>query len=334
VPQFNVIYTPGSVRYLGWFALSLLKWSDPGISYRLVANGCSLEEEEILRKFCDGNPRFNFLRYPSAVAVKHAIILSYLQEMEKSDLFCVIDSDILATGDFLSDFRPFLGNAAAVCSCHAIWTTVRERVASSESRVLRGSHHHAGRWCVGSTFFAIYDNRFLRQIIAKYGVSFHRFRKWENIPPVVRQTLLAAGFGPKIYDTGKVLNILLQIEGGRVIHRDSDHLIHIGGISKRSSGNAHNQHDLAFHLGRGNLKAAGDVIMNWREWPLLARKANISRYFTEFLESLVDGTSFNTRLRVSEPEIRQEVLRALKEIRNFYSESRSGVFVSPVLLNA
>jgi hypothetical protein len=118
------------------------------------------------------------------------------------------------------------------------------------------------------------------------------------------------------------LNLLLQAEGGKVLYKDSDLLVHIGGISKRPTGNVANRHDLLWYLLKGNWKGAFEVSAHWKDWPLLGRKAEIARYFTHFLGSLVEGVPFERRLRVSHPEIRQEVLRAAGEIGKFYAGLR------------
>ena len=47
----------------------------------------------------------------------------------------------------------------------------------------------------------------------------------------MRERLDAAGRGYLLYDTAKVLNILFQLDGHRLVHREHDNLIHVGGLS-------------------------------------------------------------------------------------------------------
>ena len=124
--NFNIVYTVGTVRYLRLLVFSLLKWSEA--SFRLVANGCSPEEAHMLEELCRSSSQLEFLALPSTTLLPHSDVLSHLQSMEQSQYFCFMDSDILATGDFVSEMAPYLGQYSAVFSATPIWCTEEEQV--------------------------------------------------------------------------------------------------------------------------------------------------------------------------------------------------------------
>ena len=97
--EFNIIFTPGTVKYLSLFLWSLLKWSD--CSFRLVSNGCLPPERRYLKKLSRQNPRLEFWAIPTQNSKPHGLALNYLHAMTHSKHFCFMDSDIFATGDFI-----------------------------------------------------------------------------------------------------------------------------------------------------------------------------------------------------------------------------------------
>lgn len=226
---FNIIYTPGIVKYLRLFILSLLKWSD--CSFRLVANGCLSEEIRDLRAFCHKNSRLEFLRLPSKTMMKHGDVLNYLQSIESSKFFCFMDPDILATGEFLCEFISHLGQYVGVFSGFPIWCKGEEQILPEAFPEMFGRHNitHNGL-CIGGTFFAIYDNKVLTQLIRSTNIGFNKYR-WQDIPIQYQKHLSQLGLEKEMYDTGKVLNLLLLAQQHSLIFKEVPTLKHIGGIS-------------------------------------------------------------------------------------------------------
>ncbi len=307
---FNIIYTPGTVRYLAFFVRSLLKWSD--CSYRLVANGCLPEEERLLETLCSESPRLQFFRLSPREVLKHAEALNRLQEKETSSHFCFMDSDILATGPFFQEFVPLLREYAAVFSGRAIWASSGEAAPMRHSRKIKGNHSRAGGFCAGSTFFAVYDNRKLIECIRRTGIAFDRFRYWQRVPQAHRPWLVQAGLKKETYDTGKMLNLLLQAAGEKLVFKDSPTLVHIGGLSKASKG-ARPEPTLRERIAR---------LLDWGNLRSLRVKEAVSRYFTELLVSLEEGRPLSLHSPSAPEEIRANVRAAARAIVEFHRETK------------
>ena len=227
--RFNIVYVPGSVRYLRLFALSLLDCAD--CSFRLVSNGCGPEEMRLLREFCGRNPRLEFLALPYARTVSHYRVLSYLQSQERSAYFCFMDSDVFATGEFLSELVDYLEQHVGVFSCAPAWCTAQDQILPARFQAMLGSHNRTDSGvCLGSSYFAIYDNRVLSRVIRSTGTGFGRYL-WGDIPPAIRSELTEMGLQKLLYDTGKVLNLLLLNRGHQLCFKEGTGLKHLGGIS-------------------------------------------------------------------------------------------------------
>ncbi|MCK4796966.1 MAG: hypothetical protein KAT05_06265, partial [Spirochaetes bacterium] len=90
--RFNIIYSPGDVLYSRLFLLSLLKWSE--CSFRVVNNGCTGKEKEMIINLCDNYSRLEYYELSSDNIFEHGAALSHLQTIEESDYFCFMDPDI------------------------------------------------------------------------------------------------------------------------------------------------------------------------------------------------------------------------------------------------
>jgi hypothetical protein len=231
--RFNIVYTTGTVRYLRLLVFSLLKWSD--CSFRLVANACSPEEVRLLQELCRKSSQLEFLALPSKTIMLHSEVLSYLQTLEQSDYFCFMDSDILATGDFVSEMCPYFDHYAGVFSATPIWCSEEEQILPEGFPRMPGHFNRTSDGiCIGSTYFAMYDNTALSQLIQSTGIGFRRYR-WEEIPSSYQNQVSQAGLKKTHYDTGKLLNVLLVAQGKRLTYVDSPFLQHIGGVSAREA---------------------------------------------------------------------------------------------------
>jgi len=231
--NFNIVYTVGTVRYLRLLVFSLLKWSEA--SFRLVANGCSPQEAHMLEELCRSSSQLEFLALPSTTLLPHSDVLSHLQSMEQSQYFCFMDSDILATGDFVSEMAPYLGQYSAVFSATPIWCTEEEQVLPDILPRMPGHFNRTSDGvCLGSTYFAIYDKRVLSELIESTGIGFGRYA-WDEIPASCQAQINQIGLRKLHYDTGKLLNVVLNAQGKQLKYVDSAFLRHIGGVSARAA---------------------------------------------------------------------------------------------------
>ena len=227
--EINIIYTPGTVKDFSFFVQSLLKWTPA--SFRLVSNGCLAPEQRYLAKLCRLDPRLEFRVIPTKSSLPHGQALNYLQALTLDDHFCFMDSDIFATGDFVSEIMPFQSDHDGVFGGMPIWVKAAEEILPAGFRSMTGMFNRtADGLTLGSTFFAVYNNRRLTRIMQSTGVGFEEYR-WAEIPTDVQKQINALGLAIDSYDTGKILNLLLLSNGGKLINLDIPSLRHIGGAS-------------------------------------------------------------------------------------------------------
>jgi hypothetical protein len=306
--QFNIIYTPGTVRYLTPFVPTLLRWSD--LSFRLVANGCTDEECELLQAICATDDRLELLIMPEKRMVPHGETLDFLHERTDADYFCFMDSDILATGPFLDDFRADLAEAEVFSSCLPLWHNLDDITIPSYFDHMHGIHAYAeSGLTIACDYFVIYDNKAFTETRAATGVGL-TVVGWDNIAPENQRAIKELGQQRKDYDSGKVLTMLMASRGARIRYRQSDNLKHIGGFTEvgalkgallYSRGRMDNfANTLPGALGRGAIHLAdtwyawkrGPKNNKWRENLSLAsrirRRNTTARYFYLLLIGLMD----------------------------------------------
>jgi hypothetical protein len=228
---FNILFVSGSVRNLSPFILSTLDAS-ADCSVRLVSNGCSADEDQILASMALADHRLSFCKIETKRALDHGVVLSMLQKDETSPVFAFMDSDIFATGDFLDEFNWSPTDSAAVFSCPPAWSNAELEQLPDGYGILSGvySQMHDG-FDVGSSFFAMYDNELLTRCMNETGLTFKPYM-WDQLPPELQSEMTATGKRMAFYDTGKLLNIVLQLRyGAEIEFRRSDSLEHLGGIS-------------------------------------------------------------------------------------------------------
>ena len=227
--KFNIIYIAGTVNYLSLFVFSLLKWSN--CSFRLVSNGCHPEEKSLLERICMTSSRLEYLELPGENGMKHGKALALLQSMEEGDYFCFLDSDIFATHDFPGELFKLMEQHVAVFSCSPIWFAAEEQILPDFHPRMPGHFNKADNdVCLGTTYFAIYENKTLTEFLQRTGLHFDKYN-WEDIPAQYQKRLEQMDLKKQIYDTAKVLNLVMQTEGNQIIVHDTTALCHIGGIS-------------------------------------------------------------------------------------------------------
>ena len=230
---FNIIYTPGTVKYLSLFVMSLLKWSD--CSFRLVTNGCRTEEKNYLKEFCNKYPRLEFMALHEGLILSHGQSLNYLQRMTDSNFFCFMDSDIFATGPFMEEFISQLNRYNMFFSGVSVWQTEQGRILPDNFQNVFGRYSKTDKGvCLGSSYFAIYNNRTLTEFIRSAGIDFDQCL-WTAIKREYQKQLTTMGLKKEFYDTGKLLNLLLLAGGERFFFSDSPFIRHLGGVSVRKT---------------------------------------------------------------------------------------------------
>lgn len=227
---FHIIYTPSTVKPLQLLLHSLLKWSD--CTFCLVANGCGADEQRALQTLCAANPRLSYAALPTSKVMIHGEALNYLQANSQDDYFCFMDSDIYAIAPFMPEF------VNLVTQYSGIFSGMPLRYPQSGLPLPAGKNFWAGPYthtatglCLGATFFAIYNNRVITEIRRKTGIGFTKYR-WEAIPSAYQTPIEALGLRHALYDTAKVLNLALHLEGQTLHQQACPALRHIEAVSR------------------------------------------------------------------------------------------------------
>jgi hypothetical protein len=337
--RFNIVYTTGTVRHLRLFVVSLLRWSD--CAFRLVANACSPQETRLLQEMCLSSPRLEFLALPYKKMTPHDETLSYLQSIERSDHFCFMDSDILATGDFMSEMSPHLQQCAGVFSGSPIWCTAEEQVLPATVPRVRGQFSKTDDGvCLGSSYFAIYDNNVLTEFVQSTGVDFRRYW-WREVPAPHQRQLVRMALQKDRYDTGKLLNILLSAQGKAIVFVDSQFLQHIGSVSIRGALKA-SSHPTS--LLKSTTWRPAVVLRQWLKRlrrskglqspvvvPTDTKRTEIQRmrkrmtstaiYFDQLFDSLCENEPLPALPQICDLETRRRIESVTADIVSLYSES-------------
>ncbi|MDP6617565.1 MAG: hypothetical protein QF790_10410 [Gammaproteobacteria bacterium] len=228
--QFNIIYTPGTVRYLTPFVTTLLKWCD--CSFRLVANGCSEDECKLLEGVAALDDRLELLIMPEKRMVPHGETLDFLHARTGSEWFCFMDSDILAVGPFMDDFRDDLKDSDLFSSCLPLWHNEKDITIPKSFRHMHGIHAYTDTgMTIACDYFVIYNKQAFDEARRATDVGL-AVCGWNDLTPVNQAILRNLGQERADYDSAKVLTLLMADRGARIHYRQSNQLKHIGGFTE------------------------------------------------------------------------------------------------------
>lgn len=226
---FNIVYTPGTVQQLSFFVWSLLKWTPA--SFRLVSNGCLPKEKSYLRRLCRKDPRLEFWAIPTKALLSHGHTLNYLHALTREDRFCFMDSDIFAIGNFIPEITSQKADCAGIFGAMPIWVKADGEVFPLSFRCMAGTFNRTEHGIpLGTTFLAVYDNSLLTETMQSTGIGFEDYTR-DEIPPKIQKEMAALGLAVDIFDTGKVLNLCLSTNGGKLINLEPSSLCHVGDTS-------------------------------------------------------------------------------------------------------
>jgi hypothetical protein len=327
--KFHIIYTPGSVKHLQLFLFSLLKWLD--CSFCLVANGCSAEETRILQTLCQDNPRLEFLELSRKNVLEHGQALSILHTREHSEHFCFMDSDILAIGDFLSELEPYLGQNAGVFSGSPLFCSEAERTLPENFSNLGGRFNRTERGlCLGSSYLAMYNNSVLTQVMQSTSIGFE-LAGWTDVPEPYQKWLVEMEVQSALYDTGKLLNLVLLAQGERLIFVDSPNMRHISGMSDsalresglqpqrttRQSATQWARRKLGQLMISAGLRTDTEITMQLK---IGRKRRTVSRHITEVLRALFENRPLPLVPDMDDRQIAEEIRRTTADIVALYEE--------------
>ena len=226
---FNVVWTGRVFDFLSPFVASQIHHSSA--SFRFIANACPPDQLVAMEAFAAHHPGrvVEVHEVSTDVMLPHGVALDrVLQTRDDGEFFALIDPDIVAREPFLGVFRDLLGTRAAVTSGKEVWST--HNIKPAEHPGVNGEYFFdQDGFTFGSPHFAIYRSKALRATAGRWDVGFGS--KGNDISVEARTRLGELGRDYWVYDTGKIVNILLQGDGHELIHQEHPALVHIGGVS-------------------------------------------------------------------------------------------------------
>ncbi len=225
----NVIFTPRTPARLIPFATSLLQGS--GIAVRMVDNGCRAEESELLREAAGRGDRVSYYSLAAESPVEHGLALNHLFERFPEEYFGMVDSDVIASGDFMKDVHPALRAGTTVFSGSPVWATDRDTVIARANTWIGARHRQfEDGTSAGNSYFAIYPRAALESVWNDAPRGFGVVDSYE-LSRERRAAFAARGWRFVLFDTTRVLNLLLLEAGHDLTHRILPDLHHVGGFS-------------------------------------------------------------------------------------------------------
>lgn len=224
------MFTPETVRRLLPFTFTLLQGA--GVRLRLVANGCGPEEIDLLRDAAATDERLSHHVLPAPDLLTHGAALNHLFEAFADEpYFAFADSDVIAGGDFMPCLSTMAAKQAGVFAAAPVWAADADLVVPPEWPVLSGRMNVlADGTHVGGTYLAIYDRAAVEPVWRRAPQGFEpHFRPF--VARAMRAELAARGWDYRIFDTARLVNLLLLLEGRTLENRVVPQLHHVGGLS-------------------------------------------------------------------------------------------------------
>lgn len=272
---WNVVMTGITFTLLQYFISSLI--ANSGSRFRLVANGCPPEQVHMMERYGLLHPDrvLEVLTVSSDAMVAHGVALDRVREhRHDGDWFCMIDPDIKANRSFVGDLAGLLADHDAVTSGKEVWT--------GDNLVPVGHQGVAGEFffdqdgfVFGSPHLAIYRRTALDGTSERWGVGLGS--AGPDLRESARARLAEMGHTYLIYDTGKIVNALLQADGHRLVHRDLPQLVHIGGLAHYISPSEYRRDE------------RDEEVPDWTQWESMSVRHEVTRYTARTLERLVAG---------------------------------------------
>ncbi len=267
---FHVVYTAGTTEILLPFAWSLLQ--SHGARFLLVDNGCAPAESARMQQAANAENRFSYYRLPFDRVVRHGIALDHLLARSDESTFAIIDSDILATGDFLAELEDRPSTCGAICTGWPVWIEDDEAICDPAQPFLGGPYRAlADGTAAGGTGCAIYDRAALRAALEVIGAGL-RNRLAGSLPAKVRRAFAARGWNFARYGTARVAHLELVRQGNPIVNRDCTLLHHLGGLSHTT--------DIAFPRATQKWKRTASLLMRGERSPAINFMTNVKRRLT------------------------------------------------------
>lgn len=332
VLTFNVVFTPGTVRYLAPAVYTLLDWGQ--CRFRLVGNALGPTEARELYALAESNSRLSAVLLPARQMLPHGLVLSLLyRQYDDGPFFAFCDPDVFAVGPFDDLLRSHLETCDVFSSCYHVSLKGRVYGGDFVGRSLYGP----GGIPLATTFFAVYRRAGVDEVWQRWGVGFERYLFPEHIPERVRRVLESRGLFLPPYDTAKLLNALQHVHGLRIRYADIPVLHHVGGVCRALLPGGYTRELLQVDPLRlvthrcvitnrtlvqiyryyASARARRGNAVDEESCYLLALRTCIALYFAAFLKHLVDGCE-RPLLRLRESSVVENVERLCTIVRQAY----------------
>lgn len=278
---FNLVWTGTVFRHLALFTESLL--AHTGARVRFIGNACPREELDLMERFATTHPDrvVEVMDVSPTTMLRHGDALDIVRrQRDDGGHFALIDPDIFLRAPVMGRFDALLEDHDVVTSGKELWS--RTNVRPDGHPGVNGEYFFdLDGYTFGSPHFAIYRREALDATIERWGVGFSS--AGGDISAEARRRLVEVGRDYWIFDTAKIVNVLIQADGGTLVHEEHPDLVHIGGVSHFISpptGDASRSE----HGGR----LWGEVA-DWGKWEGMADRYAVARYTALVLHELGEG---------------------------------------------
>lgn len=297
---FNVVWTGTVFPYLQYFVASQIARSRA--RFRFVGNGCPPDQLELMEAFAARHPGrvVEVLDVSSQDMIAHGVALDRVRaQRDDGPLFGLIDPDIKANAPFVADLLRLLGDGAAVTSGREVWSE-HNVVPDMHPGVAGEFFYDRNGFVFGSPHLAVYRRDALEDTCTRWEVGFGS--AGPDLRPDARALLDAHGHTYIVFDTGKIVNILLQLDGHPLVHEELDQLVHIGGLS-------HYLYPPGWRT-----TETGEVEPDWTAWETMSVRHEVARYTARTLRALADGDDAPPVPPDLEPDVAARLARVHREV--------------------
>jgi len=273
---FNVVWTGTAFTYLRYFVASQIAQSQA--RFRFVVNGCPPEQVALMEEMSRRHPD----RIVEVLEVRdemgaHGVALEAVRnQRDDGELFGLIDPDIKANAPFVPELAALLEEpCVAVSSATEVWSDTNA-VPPGHPGVAGEHFFGEDGFVFGGPHLTLYRRDALDETCERWGV--HLGSAGPELPEAA-QARLTELLGRRfiVFDTGKIVNALLQADGGTVIHQDLPQIVHIGGMS----------HYLA--PAQYITVEDGTEQPHWVDAPIVRDRYLVTRYTAGVLRALCDA---------------------------------------------
>jgi hypothetical protein len=228
-------------------------------------------------------------------------------------VFAAIDPDIKANAPFVDDLLALLtGDVVAVSSATVVWST--SNVVPEGSWGVGGEYvYDRDGYTFGGPHLVLYRRDALDATCDRWGVTLGS--AGPELPAPTRARLEEVGRSFTVYDTGKIVNALLQADGGRVVQHELDQVVHIGGMSHY------------FEPSNQVVAEDGTTRPQWARHENVRDRFVVARYTAELLDALRTGGSppvapdgLDPVLQAKMERVHAEVVDLMETYRDWQSD--------------